>query len=464
MATFVAHPSVQVKGSEHSYVPVLCQDDKCTGHEKGVHMHCPLCTVGEAYQDPIILRAHFRIKHVDKSIDFAGLKVLRCCNHCEIVGTIKGEKRFKGAHWHCYRCRNGFNRRDEAVKHYKTHFRNPHTTFQIQVTQDVNCRQYYSSSAEANAKSYSGLAVSLGSVGDATSATNSIVTQPILATTGTETTALLTVEPKEDCESNGMPVGAEEEVESSLNGSEQAQTLVLMDPDGKTSNLIYDEATAIVTEQRGDSLELQKRLLELNEQIDALRQEKESVEKSLRAEIKQLKEQVASLVQANVKMFDELQLCQCQDHSQQRLAKMVESLQAQHKELLEAQLASLRQEFLSQPSAVLLNDRTQGPNSSQDRAQDQVEVQGAIVSGIRGLEIISVQLQPEHEELREQLVEFETSQDDALAGVKGSKSDPALQSTEVEVKEEEEVPPVNRKRSSEEDCAGTSESKLQRVS
>lgn len=75
----------------------------------------------------------------------AGLKVLRCCNHCEIVGTIKGEKRFKGAHWHCYRCRNGFNRRDEAVKHYKTHFRNPHTTFQIQVTEvsvDIRSGKY----------------------------------------------------------------------------------------------------------------------------------------------------------------------------------------------------------------------------------------------------------------------------------------------------------------------------------
>lgn len=35
-------------------------------------MHCPLCTVAEVYQDPVILRAHFHIKHVDKSIDFAG--------------------------------------------------------------------------------------------------------------------------------------------------------------------------------------------------------------------------------------------------------------------------------------------------------------------------------------------------------------------------------------------------------
>ena len=33
------------------------------------------------------------------------------------------------------RCRNGFNRRDEAIKHYRTHFRNPQTTFQIQIAQ-----------------------------------------------------------------------------------------------------------------------------------------------------------------------------------------------------------------------------------------------------------------------------------------------------------------------------------------
>lgn len=110
-------------------------------------------------------------------------------------------------------------------------------------------------------------------------------------------------------------------------------------------------------------MDLQKHLLELNEQIDILRQEKESVEKSLRSEIKQLKEQVcvcvydelnvfscfilgpsflrqrkarfshcllscplfkiASLVQSNVKMFEELQVYRCPDHSQQRLAKLV---------------------------------------------------------------------------------------------------------------------------------------------
>lgn len=66
---------------------------------------------------------------------FTGLKILRCCDHCNIVGIIKGEKKYRGAHWHCYKCKNGFNRKDEAIKHYKTHFRNPQTTFQIQIAQ-----------------------------------------------------------------------------------------------------------------------------------------------------------------------------------------------------------------------------------------------------------------------------------------------------------------------------------------
>ncbi|XP_072517833.1 uncharacterized protein [Salminus brasiliensis] len=397
------------------------------------------------------------------------LKVLRCCNHCEIVGTIKGEKRFKGAHWHCYRCRNGFNRRDEAVKHYKTHFRNPHTTFQIQVTQDVNCRQYYSGSAEAHAKAYSGLAVSLGSVGDATAAVGSIVTQPVLTTTSdSEGATLLTVEPKEDSESNGIPLGAEEEVGSSLHASERTQTLVLMDPDGHTGSLIYDEATGILTEQSGESLEVQKRLMELNQQIDTLRQEKESMEKTLRAEIKQLKEQVASLVQSNVKMFEELQAYQCPDHSQQRVAKLMESLQAQHKELLQAQLASLRQELLSQTAAISLNGHAgamelNATHAETSHAHMEVEVQGTIGGALTGLEIIDVQLQPEQGELRGQLVEFGPVRAETLHGLDSPRSDTALNtSQDLEVKQD--AVPAARKRSAEDDSGGTSESKVPRVS
>ncbi|TSK72046.1 hypothetical protein Baya_3030 [Bagarius yarrelli] len=461
-----AHPSVRIRAPEISYLPVLCQDDKCAGREIGAHMHCPLCTIAEAYQDPVILRAHFRIKHVDKSIDFAGLKVLRCCNHCEIVGTIKGEKRFKGAHWHCYRCRNGFNRRDEAVKHYKTHFRNPHTTFQIQVTQDVNCRQYYNSNPEANAKAYSGLAVSLGAGGDTTSVSSIITSSQVLTTaSATETTTLLTVEHKENGESNDMLLGAEDEVDSSQHTPAQTQTLVLMDPDGNTGKLIYDEATGIITEQSEESLDLQKHLLELNQQLDALRQEKESVEKSLRSEIKQLKEQIASLVQSNVKMFEELQVYRSPEHSQHRLSKLMDSLQTQHKALLQAQLASLRQEILSQANSIPLNGHPEElePDSGRTQSQDQVkvvEVQGTIAGGLTGLEIFGVPLQPEQVELREQLVEF-GPQDDTLSSLESPRSDTAL-TQDLEAKQG--VSPASRKRSCEEDHEGTNEFKVPRVS
>lgn len=134
----------------------------------------------------------------------------------------------------------------------------------------------------------------------------------------------------------------------------------------------------------------------------------------------------------------------------------MESLQTQHKELLEAQLASLRQEFLSQSSADLPTDHTHEPISNQTQTQEQEEVQ----TTIKGLTIINVPIQPEHEDLGEQLVEFRTSQD--------SESVPALPTAELiysqEVEVKEEIPLVNRKRCSEGHCAGTSQSKVQRVS
>lgn len=134
---FVTHASVRVKGSEHYYDPVWCTDVDCPKHATP-HMHCPFCARSEFYLDPVILRAHYRVKHVDKGIDVYGLRIVRCCDRCDFVGSIKGTKEIRGAHWHCYRCRNGFNRRDEAVKHYRTHFRSPQTTYQIQIVSDVN--------------------------------------------------------------------------------------------------------------------------------------------------------------------------------------------------------------------------------------------------------------------------------------------------------------------------------------
>ncbi|XP_058889318.1 uncharacterized protein LOC117426177 isoform X2 [Acipenser ruthenus] len=403
MAAFIAHPSVRIKGTEHNYNPVLCQDEKCASSSKGNHMHCPFCSIAEAYQDPVILRAHYRVKHVDKGIDFAGLKVLRCCNHCEIVGTIKGEKKFKGAHWHCYRCRNGFNRRDEAVKHYKTHFRNPHTTFQIQITQEVNSRQYYEQSVEAHPKAYGGLAITAGSNGDYNTI-GSVLAQTVIATaTGTET--LITEVSKVSSVSNGITVGAEETVGPCPQSSGR-QTLVLMDPDGESGNLLYEETTSIITEQGGESLDqnllLEKQLIELHQHNQALRQEKEEVEKKLGAEIQELKDHVAGLVQANVKMFEELQVYRAADDTEQKISKLMESMERQHQELLQTQLAALRKEMLQ--GAV--NGET-GGTLQLTLPQDSEEGGGSVISflgpshgtgtgaeaGITSLEIVEVQLQ-----------------------------------------------------------------------
>ncbi|KAJ8339208.1 hypothetical protein SKAU_G00359940 [Synaphobranchus kaupii] len=410
MAAFIAHPSVRIKGTEHNYNPVLCQDEACSSRAKESHMHCPFCGIAEAYQDPVILRAHYRVKHVDKGIDFAGLKVLRCCNHCEIVGTIKGEKKFKGAHWHCYRCRNGFNRRDEAIKHYRTHFRNPHTTFQIQITQEVNSRQYYEQSAEAHPKAYSGLAIGAGSNGDY-SAVGPMLTQTIIATS---TDGLLTEGPKDGNVNNGIAVGAEETVGLTQQATGQ-QTLVLMDPDGETGNLIYDTAAGIITEQSGESLDqgllLEKQLLQLHQQNQVLLAEKDATEKKLRAEIQRLKDHMASLVQANVKMFEELQVYRTSESSEQKIKKLVESLEAQHHELLQTQLGTLRKELLNRANMLPLNGHAEVLQLSlPPGGEEEGEAAGAMSisflseaqaggpesepSALTGLEIVEVQLEP----------------------------------------------------------------------
>ncbi|XP_018592244.1 uncharacterized protein LOC108925026 isoform X2 [Scleropages formosus] len=372
-------------------------------------MHCPFCSVTEAYQDPVILQAHYRVKHVDKGIDFAGLKILRCCNHCEIVGTIKGEKKFKGAHWHCYRCRNGFNRRDEAIKHYKTHFRNPHTTFQIQVTQEVNNRQYYEQSAEAHPKAYGGLAV--GTVNGDGCTLGSMLAQTVI-NTSTSAETLLTQAPKDSSVSNGILVAAEETVGPSQQASGQ-ETLVLVNPDGESGSLVFEETSSIITEQTGESLDqsllLEKQLLELHQQNQALQQEKDLMEKKLQAEIQQLKDHMASLVQANVKMFEELQLYKNAEGSEQKINKLVESLEAQHHQLLQTQLATLKKEILQQHSGLTVNGQT-GPLHLRLPVESDTDAEASAMGisflseeqapgeegpGLTGIEIVEVQLHTE---------------------------------------------------------------------
>lgn len=61
---------MRIKGTENSYTPSQCLDDRCP--VKAPHLHCPFCVKTDAYQDPVILKAHYRVKHVDKGIEFAG--------------------------------------------------------------------------------------------------------------------------------------------------------------------------------------------------------------------------------------------------------------------------------------------------------------------------------------------------------------------------------------------------------
>lgn len=62
---------MRIKGTENNFEPVLCIHPKCANRPP--HMHCPFCVKSETYPDPVILKAHYRVKHVDKGLDFAGM-------------------------------------------------------------------------------------------------------------------------------------------------------------------------------------------------------------------------------------------------------------------------------------------------------------------------------------------------------------------------------------------------------
>ncbi|XP_038075426.1 uncharacterized protein LOC119743134 [Patiria miniata] len=91
MDIHVAHPSVQMKGAEADWTPIQCTDGECS-HSlmKAPHLHCPFCSQDSLFTDEILLKAHYRVKHVDKGINFGGLKILRCCRSCIVHGIIHG--------------------------------------------------------------------------------------------------------------------------------------------------------------------------------------------------------------------------------------------------------------------------------------------------------------------------------------------------------------------------------------
>ncbi|XP_013399915.1 protein TAPT1 homolog isoform X2 [Lingula anatina] len=348
------HPSVRIKGTENNYNPVQCIDPNCL--IKPLHMHCPFCVKTDSYQDPVILKAHYRVKHVDKGLDFAGLKILRCCDQCDIVGAIKGEKKFKGAHWHCYKCRNGFNRRDEALKHYKTHFRNPQTTFQIQVTQEVNQMMNMNQESQQAADTIHATVTA----GDEL-AVHPVFTETVI--TNTPGNGLLS--PSNVSIANGKNSN-EGEVQVAVAANETVGTsdphIVIIQEEPLDTNQEADSnsyATQLNGSQ-GDGSFLQQQVEQLKQKNEQLKFEKTHIEQALRSEIQQLKMQIQMQSQ-EVVMYQRREqelLGQLSVSLDDKIQDMITNLQNQHQELLHQQLAEVKREFTSQLHAASENTVT----------------------------------------------------------------------------------------------------------
>lgn len=65
--------SVRIKGIENNYNFVRCMDYRC--QDSFVYMYCFFCVKRDFYYDFVIFKVYFRVKYVDKGIDFVGLKV-----------------------------------------------------------------------------------------------------------------------------------------------------------------------------------------------------------------------------------------------------------------------------------------------------------------------------------------------------------------------------------------------------
>ncbi|KAL3857770.1 hypothetical protein ACJMK2_012407 [Sinanodonta woodiana] len=360
-STFVTHPSIRIKGTENNYNPVQCFDSVCPN--KTPHMHCPFCVNTDCYTDPVILKAHYRVKHVDKGIEFAGLKILRCCDHCDIVGIIKGEKKFKGAHWHCYKCRNGFNRRDEAIKHYKTHFRNPQTTFQIQITQEVN--QPYNPGLEHQSTS--------------STPTNSeeLSIHPVLteAVTCMSTALDQTFHQTSHHVSmtNGkldddlhVPVAANETVDIS-----DTQTIMIIQEDSNGEQITSALTSQIMCNRdedqdeggggddsdglEGDSQEGDRKFDELAQRCQQLEREKKEMEEKYMAEIHELNEKIQqqNFEIANYERREQVLLHQLSIPMSQSIQDVLTQMEIQHRNLLRQQLFQVKREYAASQGSLL---------------------------------------------------------------------------------------------------------------
>lgn len=346
MNTYVTHPSVRIKGTENNMSPLRCVDQRCG--DTTMHMHCPFCVKTDLYHDPVILKAHYRVKHVDKGIDFAGLKILRCCDHCDIVGIIKGEKKFKGAHWHCYKCRNGFNRRDEAIKHYKTHFRNPQTTFQIQIAQEVYASKYDDAAPSA--------------IETTSMSIHPALTEAVMSTTVSQELAV--TQPTHIT----LPNGKSTEVHTSVAAEETVDTaqthhimIIHEDPmDGAstyTTQVISGEDVNLEEEkERAEDQNIDNNQFEdLQQKYKKLQVEKLLSEQTMKAEISELQTQVMELRNevANYQKREQEYIEQLSVPLDKNIENILKQMENQHRSLLHQHLLNLKREY--KPVPLVLN-------------------------------------------------------------------------------------------------------------
>ncbi|XP_072035062.1 uncharacterized protein [Amphiura filiformis] len=378
LSTFMAHPSVRMKGTEDHWHPVSCCDSRCE-FAAFAHMHCPMCTKESQYTDPVILKAHYRVKHVDKGVEFAGLKVLRCCKSCDIIGVISGYKNFKGPHWHCYRCRNGFNRRDEALKHFRTHFKNPQTTFQIQIVQDLNQSlsmdtQQGTSTANNLGMSTTSTTIALPSLGQ----TNRLVT----VTSHQQETAMAT---------NGISVAANETIDSNTD------TIVLIETtDGNVAPSVHSLQTGTnafssllqpgTTTASPDNhvykanLILVQEKMKLEQKVEHLQRERMEMEHRYKTENQRLKAKVDQLTVSNSNLKQQVETLRkasaehIPDSDQVEIEQLVKHMEEQHSQLVRHHLAQLRLYMNSQQITTANQELQDATQTMQDETHQRVQI------------------------------------------------------------------------------------------
>lgn len=333
----IAHPSVRVRGSEHSFEPIECAGEKCVA-QPVPHLHCPFCSKNTVFKDARIVKAHYRVKHVDKGLYFAGLKMLRCSATCRISGSIKGEKKFRGPHWHCYKCRNGFCRRDEAMKHFETHFKLPQTTFQINIVQDVNEGMGLQSRLDSSLVEHSECQMSSASD----------ISTDMDSNTAVAVTVDMTEEPSEN---PGSP-----------NTTEEPTTVMIIQEDDTRS--LSSDPGCIMKSREEDLSEknifLEKLLTEFKQQMDNLKAKYTHTENMLQLEIISLRRQLEkkNTELENLKKQQAELLSNKTPQLNSSLQKLLKAMQNQHSELLMQHIAQARNEAFQSALNELQNGTT----------------------------------------------------------------------------------------------------------